>query len=167
MDNSLRPLPLPEDVPGRVWLTAMPGRFGSLSTFVDAASHIGVTRVVCLVTGPEIAAKSPAYAEARQLGTLPLAVQDHPIPDYGLPEDPAAFADFIKGLCADLQDGQRMILHCAAGIGRTGVVSQHLLMALGVDPVRAQEQVLRAGSHPETAEQRLFCTKPVVLSRTV
>ncbi len=165
MDNSLRPLPLPEDVPGRVWLTAMPGRFGSLSTFVDAAGHIGATKVVCLVTGAEIAAKSPGYAEARQFGTLPLSVQDHPIPDYGLPEDLSVFADFIRGLCAELKEGQRMILHCAAGIGRTGLVSQHLLIALGVDPVRAQEQVLRAGSHPETAEQRLFCTKPLVSCR--
>lgn len=165
MAHSLRPLPLPEDVPGRIWLTAMPGRFAPFPDFLGAIKEIAATTIKCLATSAEIAAKSPDYARARLLGTLPVPVHDHPIPDYGLPADRAAFAAFITAMCAGLREGQRMILHCGAGIGRTGVVSQHLLMALGMDPVSAQEQVLRAGSHPETDAQRQFCAEAVVWCR--
>jgi protein-tyrosine phosphatase len=55
-----------------------------------------------------------------------------------------------------------LILHCAAGIGRTGVVAQQVLMAFGVEPDQATAQVLQAGSGGESAAQKEFCNQPVV-----
>ncbi len=167
MSNILRCLPLPEDVRGQVWLAAMPGRFETLAAFLATAEQIGADRIACLAAPAEIAALSPEYARARLLGALPLVVHDHPIPDYGQPRDLALFAAFIAGLCAELEQGRRLIVHCAAGIGRTGMVAQHILMALGVQPISAREQVFRTGSHPETAAQRRFCRQPAVLFRHV
>lgn len=159
---SLRPLPLPEDVPGKIWLTAMPGRFEPFASFVHAAREAGATAIICLTSDDEIAERSPDYAEARRLNTLPFARRDHPILDFGLPQDAERFADFITDLCADLVEGQGLILHCAAGIGRTGVVAQQLLMAFGVDPDHARAQVLQAGSGGESAAQLQFCAQPVM-----
>jgi atypical dual specificity phosphatase len=159
---SLRPLPLPDDVPGKIWLTAMPGRFEPLASFVDAAEAVGATGIICLTSDDEIAQRSPAYATARRLGTMPFDRRDHPILDYGLPQDRENFARFITDLCADLAGGQRLILHCAAGIGRTGVVAQQVLMAFGVEPDQATAQVLQAGSGGESAAQKEFCNQPVL-----
>ena len=66
---SLRPLPLPDSISGQVWLSAMPGRFEALASFLDAAGQAGVTGIVCLTTDAEIAERSPDYARARQFGT--------------------------------------------------------------------------------------------------
>jgi protein-tyrosine phosphatase len=167
MTNTLRPLPLPDDVPGKLWLSAMPGRFEPLTAFLTAAEYEGATGIVCLATDAEIATKSPDYAQARKSGSLTAPVQNHPIPDYGLPEDRETFANLIRGLCADLYRGKRLILHCAAGIGRTGLVAQHILMAFGTEPGLAHEQVKRAGSEPETASQQEFCGRAVTLFHRV
>jgi predicted protein tyrosine phosphatase len=162
MTNTLRPLALPDGVPGQLWLTAMPGRFEPITAFLAAATNIGATGIVSLASDAEIATKSPDYAQARRLGTLTLPVQNHPIPDYGLPEDREAFADLIRKLCTDLYHGKRLILHCAAGIGRTGLVAQQILMAFGTEPGLAHEQVKRAGSGPETASQKESCGAAVI-----
>lgn len=159
----LRSLPLPDDVPGRIWLSAMPGRFEPLAGFLRAAEDVGATQIVCLAPAEEIAAKSPDYARAIALELLPLSMVHHPIPDYGLPQDLVAFAHLVEGLSVTLRNGQRLIVHCAAGIGRSGIVAQHLLMALGAHPESARTQVQTAGSGPETHLQHQFCNHPLGL----
>lgn len=163
MSVVLRPLPVPGSLKGRVWLTSMPGRFAPLPDFMHAAERVGATGIVCLTPAEEIEAKSPDYARAIALESLPLSILHHPIPDYGLPQDVVAFADLVRSLCETLRQGQRLIVHCAAGIGRTGIIARHLLMALGVDPQIARTQVQYAGSSPETSEQQQFCNYPLSL----
>lgn len=164
MSVVLRRLPLPEKLQGRIWLTSMPGRFAPLPDFMHAAQLVGATGVVCLALKEEIAAKSPDYAQAIASGSLSLNILYHPIPDYGLPEDVAAFALLVQKLCVSLRTGQRLIVHCAAGIGRTGILARHLLMTLGVDPQSAKAQVQCAGSSPETPQQHQFCNYPLSLT---
>lgn len=159
----LRHLPLPEDVAGSLWLASMPGRFESLTDFLAAAEEEGATGILCLVTDQEIDAKSPDYAHARRAGNLSLSVKNFPIPDFGVPEDKAAFVALIIDFCEDLCKGKRMIIHCAAGIGRTGLFAQQVLMALGAEPRQACDQVTASGSGPESAVQKEFCETPVVL----
>lgn len=163
MTNILRPLPLPQGVPGQLWLSAMPGRFEPITAFLAAAAQVGATGIICLANDTEIVTRSADYALARQFGTLPLPIQNHPIPDYGLPQEREAFVSLILRLCADLYQGKRLILHCAAGIGRTGLVAHQILMALGAEPDLAQKEVKRAGSGAETALQQEFCSRPVTL----
>lgn len=141
MTKILRPLPLPLGVPGQLWLSAMPGRFEPMTAFLAAAAQVDATGIVCLTNDTEILTRSPDYALARQFGTLPLPIQNYPIPNYGLPQDREAFASLILSLSADLYQGSRLILHCAAGIGRTGLVAHQILMALGTEPSLAQEEV--------------------------
>ncbi len=67
-----------------------------------------------------------------------------PIPDMGVPG-----ADFARGLAdADvleaLRRGERVLIHCAAGLGRTGMLAAKLLVALGVPADEAISRVRAA-----------------------
>jgi len=161
--GSLRLLPLPDGVTGKLWLSAMPGRFEPLTAFIAAAVEVGGTEIVCLASTEEIATRSPDYALARMSGTLALRVRDYPVPDLNVPIDSASFAEFVMDICVKLYRGERLIVHCAAGIGRTGLVAQQVLMAFGVEPSIADKQVQHAGSGPETDLQKELCDAPVTL----
>lgn len=152
----LRPVALPEDVTGRLLLSAMPGRFDPLADFLRAAEQVGVTRMACLAEPDEVDRKAPDYAAARAAGTLPFPVINHPVRDYAAPADAAAFEGFIADLADALRGGETVVIHCAAGIGRTGLAAQRVIEALGLDAATAAACVRRAGAQPETAVQRRF-----------
>lgn len=116
-----------------------------MKAFLAAAAHVGATGIVSLANEAEIATKPPDYDQVRRSSVLTLPVQNHPIPDHGLPEDREAFAELTPRLCADLDQGKRLTLHCAVGIGRTGLVAQQILMAFGTEPSLAHKQVKSAG----------------------
>ena len=151
--TTLRTLPLPDGVPGRAWLSDMPGRAQPWPQFLAEAADVGVTRVVCLTPRHEIASVSPAYRDALDAGDLPFAWQHMPLRDYGLALEPQAFRDAIEGLAARLRAGESVLLHCAAGIGRTGTVAACLLKCLGWPTPQALQQVRAAGSNPQSALQ--------------
>lgn len=98
--------------------------------------------------------KSPHYAEAIEAGTLPCDLHSFPIPDFGVPEDRRSFWVFAQDLARRLTEGERLLIHCGAGIGRTGTLAICVLLALGAPLEVATETVEAAGSVPETQEQR-------------
>lgn len=149
----LRPLPLPEGTPGQVWLGAMPARFEPWSSFHQEAQRAGLGTVVCLAPRPELAELSPEYHAALARGGLPFRWMNVPMRNFGLPEDPAGFRRDIASLAQDVRRGEVVLLHCAAGLGRTGTAAACLLKALGVDAEEALERVRQAGSNPQNAEQ--------------
>ena len=155
----LRPVALPPAVPGRLWLTAMPGRHAPFDAFATAAQAAGLTRLVCLAQPAEVAAV-PAYAAARRGATLGLTLDDHPMPDFGVPDDPAAFAALAARVAAALLAGEAVAIHCAAGVGRTGLLAIAVLAALGLPLAEAEARVRAAGSGPESAAQRRFLGLP-------
>lgn len=150
---ALRRLELPEDVPGQVWLGSMPGRFEPWSAFRQEAQRTGLRTVVCLAPRMELAELSPEYNAALTRGGLPFRWLHIPMRNFGLPEDPAGFRRDIATLAQDLRGGEVVLLHCAAGLGRTGTAAACLLKALGVEAQDALERVRRAGSNPQNAEQ--------------
>jgi protein tyrosine/serine phosphatase len=46
-----------------------------------------------------------------------------------------------------------VLMHCAAGLGRTGTAAACLLKALGLEAGEALQRVRDAGSNPQNAEQ--------------
>lgn len=149
----LREVRLPP-VPGRLLLTAMPGRDGPLED--ELAEIARCSRVVVLTTDEEIAAKSPLYGEwlaARPVDASPPFVR-YPIGDFRVPDDPDAFLGLAREIASRVQAGESVVVHCAAGIGRTGMFATCVLIALGVGRDDALAAVDRAGSGPETPEQR-------------
>jgi protein-tyrosine phosphatase len=150
---ALRPVRLPPGVPGELWLGAMPGRFEAWSTFESAAQKSRLGLVVCLTSRSELAELSPAYHAAVVAGRLPFRWQQLPMPNFGVPEDPAAFRRDVARVAQALQGGESVLLHCAAGMGRTGATAACVLKALGLDAEDALQRVRDAGSNPQNAEQ--------------
>jgi protein-tyrosine phosphatase len=145
---------LPEGVVGRLYLAAMPGTQGPLEQTWERLREEGIQVVVCLAEPEEIREKSAAYAAALGAQAVPCPVESFPVADFGVPDDREAFWAFASSVARRLTGGERVAIHCGAGIGRTGTLAECVLLSLGEPPARAERSVSAAGSHPETAAQR-------------
>lgn len=150
---SLRPVLLPDDVPGQLWLAPMPGRFEPWSLFESEAQARRLSLVVCLTPRGEVAQLSPRYHAAVLAGGTGFRWMHLPMRNFGLPEDPSAFRRDITSVAAALREREAVLLHCAAGLGRTGTAAACVLKALGLDADAALQRVRDAGSNPQNAEQ--------------
>jgi protein-tyrosine phosphatase len=147
------------DGAGRVGLTILPGRRDRAR---DAAADVDrlvgerVTDVLCLLPDGELA----AYGVPDLLGRYRdagLGVRQAPIADQSVPTLAEARAT-VAWLQARLAAGGRVVVHCAAGLGRAGTVVACLLRAQGLSAEDAVARV-RATRGPravETEEQAAF-----------
>lgn len=148
-----RPLALPAGVAGALWLHAMPGRFEPWSDFLAEAARRRLDRMLCLTSLDEVAALSPPYAQAIGQGTLPCRWEQLVVRNFGLPLDEAGFRERVQAVAAALAGGESVLMHCAAGIGRTGTVAACVLKQLGWPAQQALQEVIAAGSNPQNAQQ--------------
>jgi protein-tyrosine phosphatase len=151
-----RPVPLPDDVPGSLWLASMPGRFEPWSAFEAEAKQAGLTLVVCLTPSAEIAELSPRYHALVSRGALPFRWVQVPIGNFGTPSDAPLFRRRVGEIADALRAGEKVMMHCAAGLGRTGSTAACVLKALGLATEEALERVRHAGSNPQNAQQAGF-----------
>lgn len=140
-----------EDGSGQVWSR-------ELAADVQWIKSWGATTVLSLISEPEMA----------RLGVpeLPRVVQDAglrwahvPIPDFEPPNPQSmqAWVAEIPHVMSTLARGEKVVVHCAAGLGRTGTVAASLLVLQGLtgdDAIRRVRQV-RPGTL-ETAAQEEF-----------
>lgn len=138
---------------GRLVLASMPGRFEPWAEFTADARAAGVDLVVCLAPMDEVAQLSPIYAKLIGLGELPFRWLHLPMRNYGLPEDVPGFRAGIARIDEALRGGENVLLHCAAGIGRTGSAAACVLKCAGLDTALALARVRAAGSNPQNAVQ--------------
>jgi protein-tyrosine phosphatase family protein len=149
----LRALPLSDIAPGALYLSAMPGRFEPWADFLAAARRKRLALVLCLAPTDEVALTSPAYWQAVSEGSLPFRWLNPAMQNYGLPRDMPAFRSGIQRAADALRAGDAVLLHCAAGIGRTGSAAACVLKQLGLPTHEAMQRVRAAGSNPENALQ--------------
>lgn len=164
----LRPVALPEELTrGKLYLCSMPGRFEALEVFLQEITEAEVSHVMCLVSDEEIARKSPDYLEAMQRNQLPAKLWPCDIPDYGLPENADTLIQTLDQIRSLLDKGESVVIHCAAGCGRTGLASTLLLNRIGLPLDQAIEIIRLAGSAPDTQEQRDFLKQHALPSMSI
>ena len=78
-----RRVDLPAQVPGKLLLHSMPGRYEALDRVWHQVRNEAVCAIVCLAEMAEVRDKSAEYARALEEGTGPCAVLQFEIPDRG------------------------------------------------------------------------------------
>lgn len=145
---------------GAIGMTLCPGKkdpyakFGAwdrdLQADLQAIRAWGASAIVSLMEGPEFWLlgvpdfETRAAAEFRWLWL--------PIPDRGVPDEAfeRRWAESGPELHSRLAAGERVLIHCRAGLGRTGMIAARLLVEAGLTPLQALNAVRRA--RPGTVE---------------
>lgn len=153
-----RPLRLPSGIAGTLWLGPMPGRLRPFSDDMDDLRAQKISRIVSLTPLAEIEEKAPDYAASLAAGT-DIPVVRFPIADFGVPADEAGLFILAGETAQALASGERVFVHCAAGIGRTGTFAICILRAFGLDLAQATALVASAGSGPETEAQKALVAR--------
>ncbi len=149
-----RRLTLPEQIPGEMYLHSMPGRYEPLERSWAEISRLRITQIVCLAPDNEVGTKSPEYAAAIVEGRVPCRIRQFPIADFEGPTDLERFWLLATETADALRRGENVLIHCGAGIGRTGTFAIAVLVALGMPAENAEHVVRAAGSGLEVASQR-------------
>lgn len=149
---------MPAGVAGQMLLHSLPGRY---EPWADSSAELvrrGVHRIVCIMPEREAMEKSAPYAKAAAADELPCARTVVAIREYDVPQDREAFYALAEEVAASLRKGDRILVHCAAGRGRTGMFAMCVMVALGHGRRQAERVVAQAGSRPENAEQKRVVT---------
>lgn len=114
----------------------------------------GINRVVSLLERRE--------AFEVGLGSEQAFVEKHgmefisfPIRDRGLPVSVKEYLRLTKFLYQEAADGLDTVVHCRAGIGRTGIIAAGVLLHCGFEPIEAIDHISekRGVTVPDTQEQ--------------
>lgn len=118
-------------------------------------AEVGADLVVCLCERDELADRYPGYVTwlASEAGSGGKAIW-FPIPDLHAPPV-ARVRPFLDQLRDSLRTGRRLLMHCGAGIGRTGTMAAALLMHMGTPHTDAVSAVgeARPMAGPEVGAQ--------------
>ena len=154
-----RNVSVPPHASGQLVLHRMPGRHEDIEECWDEVKRLPVHAIVCLASDKEIAEKSPHYFSAIEQAAVPCERWPLPVPDYGVPESAGEFLSLADRVAESLKQGDNILVHCGAGIGRTGTFAVLVLMRLRIPLDEALKRVQAAGSGPENGPQHAFLEK--------
>jgi protein-tyrosine phosphatase len=154
----IRRVELPE-VTGHLFLSHIPGRYETFPEARESISKLGIDKVVCLATLAEIRQEAPGYFDAIEAGELPWEQINFPIPDRGVPADLGPLLRTVEDLVAELRSEKKILLHCVAGVGRTGTVAMCVLIGIGLDALEASVRLADAEAGPESDSQETLVNR--------
>jgi protein-tyrosine phosphatase len=143
-------IPLPRS-DGRLWLC---GKHVIGPDPEAVLADVGAGVVVCLTQASELVDRYPHYVPWLQ-ANLGRRAMWFPIDDLHAPTVERA-APFIDEMVTRLDDGDALVMHCAAGIGRSGTMAVGVLLAMGMtlDAALAHVAAHRPMAGPEVGAQR-------------
>ncbi len=122
------------DNEARIGICRLPGRSGDLAGDLAQIVEWRAALVVSMTEADEMVAKGAGGLEAA-LGTVGIGWRHFPIHDYGAPANAdMRWPQLSQELHAMLDQGQAVLLHCAGGKGRSGMVALRLLTERGLEP---------------------------------
>ncbi|MGD9794124.1 MAG: dual specificity protein phosphatase family protein [Acidimicrobiia bacterium] len=140
-----------EGASGRLWLC---GKHFVGPDPEGALARIEGDVIVCLNEAHEIERRYPGYIEWL-VAHQPRRAVWHPIADLHAPdvEDAVGLTEQVR---ERLVDGEVVLVHCGAGIGRAGTLAVAVLMSMGASPPDALALVAasRPMAGPEAGVQR-------------
>ena len=120
-------------------------------------ARLGITQIVSLLPPREVRSLGldAARQEARVQG---MAFVSYPIADMGTPASVEEFARLTRRVFRQVESGISTLVHCRAGVGRSGLFAAGVLLHAGVDAEQAFAHVskMRGLRVPETLEQHAW-----------
>jgi protein-tyrosine phosphatase len=148
LDGGVDEVALP-DGPGRLWLC---GKHAVAPDPEALLERLGATTVVALNEIHELDDRYPDYVG--WLRSSGKAVW-HPVPDLHAPTLSETLT-LVDDLLRLIRNGDHVVLHCGAGIGRAGTIAAALLIRAGLshDDALARVASSRPMAGPEAGAQR-------------
>ena len=127
---------------GEIALSRMPG---SVTRIEDDIAEIIALDCACVLTlAPEQELNKHGAAQLpAMLKRVGLPWHHFPIEDYGIPAacQMESWRDLSHHLHQYLDDDRKILIHCYAGIGRSGTIALRLMVERGADPSEALAQI--------------------------
>ncbi len=137
---------------GELSVMAMPAS----SEEIAGLRHLGVDHVVSLLEVNEQFEVGLADEETQCISNG-MRYTSFPITDRDVPQKADALA-LAATLYRDISNGEHVVIHCRAGIGRTGMIASAVLMQAGYSSGEAIHMVswARGALVPDTGEQKIW-----------
>lgn len=140
----------------RLFLGPLPRSEAEIVNLLNDLEQNKISWIVTLLSDEEMYEKSPEFARWRAAQGR-YDTHQLPIPDRSVPETRSEielFWDTALTIGKWINSEQdRVFVHCAAGIGRTGTFAVAVLLGLGFTLDAALTQIRACGSAPETDTQ--------------
>ena len=153
---------------GILGMTIAPGKKGAsvmgddwdrdLFTDIAAIKAWGATLVISLIENHEFDSLSiqglPTELKNSELQWLHLPIKDVSVPNAQFEKQ---WSESVASIYRCLDQGEKVLVHCRGGLGRTGLIVARLLMAYGASADEAIKQVRAARKGAiETKEQEAY-----------
>lgn len=110
-------------IPGKLAGSARPGLLRSLEDDLEFLERVEIGLIVTLTEAPP-----PASSRTNSLHWM-----HFPIPDMGAPT-PRAADQLVRQVRQSIDQARPVLVHCHAGMGRTGMILACVLVSLGSSP---------------------------------
>lgn len=126
-----------------------------LSDEIQGLAAAGINVVVSLLQRSEVYELGLAK-EADLCRASGIEFISFPIPDRGLPPTGQSFSQTVRTIFDLVNAGRNVMIHCRAGIGRSGLTAAAVLLRSGLSAQQAFDLVssARGVPVPDTEEQR-------------